>query len=117
MRISLARFRRLVAEALDELPAEFHRRIENVQVVVQSLPSRQLKDRHSGLLLGLYHGIPLSQRSIMASGELPDMIFIFQRNIERICSSEEEIRTQVRDTVMHEIGHHFGLSEEELEDV
>ena len=117
MRISLASFRQLVAEALDDFPAQFRHRMENVQIVVEQQPSPQLVKRHEGLLLGLYHGIPLSERSVMAGANLPDIILIFQRNIEHICSSEEEIRTQVRDTVVHEIGHHFGLSEEELEDI
>ena len=116
MRTSMERFRRLVSEALDELPSHFRRHMKNVDIVVEDLPPVELKRRFGGLLLGLYQGVPLPQRSTM-SVHLPDKISIYKQNIERICSSEQGIRLQVKDTVMHEIGHHFGLSEKELEDV
>jgi predicted Zn-dependent protease with MMP-like domain len=66
-------------------------------------------------LLGLYVGRPRTQRSVEDSGALPDVIYLFQRNIESICHSEEELIAQVRKTVLHEIGHHFGMSEEDLD--
>ena len=116
MKISMARFRELVAEALDDLPEEFRQQMENVDVVVENLPSLELQRRFSGLLLGLYQGIPLTRRSVMAS-HMPDLISLYKDNIEKVCSSEAEIREQVYRTVVHEVGHHFGLSEQQLEDI
>ena len=68
-------------------------------------------------LLGLYHGTPLTERSVEFAGALPDRITIYQRNIERICRSRREIVEEIRTTVLHEIGHHFGLDEDDLFDV
>lgn len=112
----MGRFRELVARALDDLPPTFRQHMDNVEVVVEDYPPVELKGRFKGLLLGLYQGVPLPTRSNMAP-HLPDKISIYKRNIERICSTEEEIYSQVQATVMHEIGHHFGLSEKELKDV
>lgn len=117
MRVSRERFYKLVEEALDGLPREFRRHMRNVEVVIEDHPPRELGIPKGEPVLGLYQGVPLCDRSVMASGTMPDIIFLFRRNIGRICSSEEEIRTEVRDTVLHEIGHHFGLDEEELEDI
>ena len=116
MELSLTRFRELVVEALDDLPEGFRQHLSNVEVVVEERPPLDIARRFAGLLLGLYQGTPLPRRSFMAVA-MPDKISIYKGNIERICSSEEAIRTQVRDTVIHEIGHHFGLTEEELKDV
>lgn len=115
MRISMARFEELVAEALDELPPEFQQMMDNVEVVVQEAPSPTLARQVGGLVLGLYQGVPLNRRSWQGMN-LPDKISIYRRNILRICATPREIREQVKITVMHEIGHHFGMSEEELRD-
>jgi predicted Zn-dependent protease with MMP-like domain len=87
---------------------------------VEDLPSRDEAER-LGLrnrrgLLGLYHGIPLTNRSVQHSGTLPDRITIYKKNIEAYCDSRAEIVDQVRRTVLHEIGHHFGLGEGDLRD-
>jgi predicted Zn-dependent protease with MMP-like domain len=117
MRVTTERFRALVAQAIDRLPPEFAERLDNVDVVVEDYPDEETQARFpGGFLLGLYHGVPLTGRSIMVT-RMPDIIYIYKRNIERICRSEAEIRTQVRDTLLHEIGHHFGLDEEELRDI
>jgi len=113
MRVSMARFRELVAEALDELPPEFQRMMDNVEVMAQEAPSPDLERRFEGLLLGLYQGVPLNQRSWLGMN-LPDKISIYRRNILRVCRTPAEIREQVKITVMHEIGHHFGMNEREL---
>jgi predicted Zn-dependent protease with MMP-like domain len=108
-------FEELVAEALESLPDEFRQLMDNVQVLVAEWPTRDqlasvgLTARTS--LLGLYEGIPLTQRGIHYGLVPPDKITIFQRPIERICWSDEEIRQQVTDTVIHELGHHFGIDE------
>jgi predicted Zn-dependent protease with MMP-like domain len=117
MRISMDRFRELVADALDALPGRFLSHLNNVEVVVEDYPPEDIRRQFPGLLLGLYHGVPLPKRTTMATGTMPDIIYIFKRNIERICSNEQQVRDQVRATVMHEIGHHFGLDEDELRDV
>jgi len=111
------RFRELVSEAIDSLPVEFLTRLNNVAVVVEDYPSlqqlRKLRLSSWGLLFGLYEGIPQTKRGSY-SGVLPDKITIFKHSIEKVARSGEEIKAQVRATVIHEIGHHFGLSDEDL---
>jgi len=111
------RFRQLVEEAIDSLPEEFAKKLNNVSVVVEDTPSqellRSLKLPAWALLFGLYRGVPQTKRGFY-SGVLPDKITIFKNPIERVSRTEEEIKAQVRATVVHEIGHHFGLSEEDL---
>lgn len=115
------RFERLVAEALDSLPVEFQEKIDNVDVVIKAWPSRQ-QVRSMGLppgetLLGLYEGIPLTKRTSRYGQVLPDRITIYQGPIEAYCRSAEEVRRQVRQVVMHELGHHFGISDERLREL
>jgi predicted Zn-dependent protease with MMP-like domain len=116
--VSKARFNELVESALRELPDEFAQFLEEVPVEVMDRPTaEQLRTAgvsKNGLLLGLYHGRPRTQRSIEDSGAMPDAIYIFQEPIQMVCRNEAELIRQVRVTVLHEIGHHFGLSEEEL---
>ncbi len=110
-------FRILVQEAIDSLPDEFAKRIDNVAILVEDQPSLQELRRLGlppwGLLFGLYQGIPVTKRQNY-SGVLPDKITIYRDSILRVANTEEQIRAQVRATVIHEIGHHFGLSDEEL---
>lgn len=111
-------FRRLVAQAMRELPREFRQRLENIDVVVQAFPSARQRGL-SGLeqrmtLLGLYEGVPLTHRGSGYGLVLPDRITIFQRPIERVCRTDEEVVEEVRRVVFHEIGHHFGLSDARL---
>lgn len=111
------RFRELVKEAIDLLPLEFAKRLDNVAVVVEDEPTqlqrRKLRLSPWSLLFGLYEGVPQTKRGSY-SGVLPDKITIFKNAIEQVAKSEEEIKAQVRSTVIHEIGHHFGLSDEDL---
>jgi predicted Zn-dependent protease with MMP-like domain len=111
------RFRELVKEALDSLPKEFSEKLDNVSVVVDDFPTPyQLAKSRLGphvLLLGLYEGVPQTKRGNYYSA-IPDKITIFKNAIEIVAITEEQIKAQVRKTVIHEIGHHFGLSEEEL---
>lgn len=108
-------FQELVRDAIDTLPDEFLRFMENVDVVVQRFPTRRqlaavgLKSRYS--LLGLYEGTPLTERGSHYSFVLPDKITIFQAPIESICATDEAIRREIQDTVIHELGHHFGIDE------
>lgn len=104
------RFEEMVAEALDGLPEELGRLMSNVAVLVEH-------DRGPRGLLGLYQGIPLSRRTSSYAGVLPDRITIYRQAICRICASEEDVVEQVRKTVVHEIGHHFGLGDPRLREL
>ena len=111
-RLRQARFARLVARALDELPAEFRERMRNIEIVVEDEPSPE-QLRGEGELLGLYEGVPLTDRGAMEP-YLPDRISIFRGPIERISASPRRQADIVRDTVVHEIAHHFGISDKRL---
>ncbi len=114
-------FERLVAQALEELPEEFQKRLDNVDVVVAANPTRdQMKRAGIGshqTLFGLYEGVPLSKRDRGYHLVLPDKITIFQQPMEALCRTNEEIRNLVRETVMHEIAHHFGIGDERLKEL
>jgi predicted Zn-dependent protease with MMP-like domain len=113
------RFEQLVAEAIDSLPDDFRQKMNNVAVVVEDLPSPREERRFARgrLLLGLYQGQPLTRRNSSYAMAFPDKITIYQGNIESICRSEDEIRRQVRKTVLHEIAHHFGIDDHRLRDL
>jgi predicted Zn-dependent protease with MMP-like domain len=104
-------FEALVAQALKSLPKIFRDRLTNVAIIVEDEPPQDLQTH--GLLLGLFHGIPRTEKSVFLS-TLPDRIFLYQRNIEAICDTEAEVRRQIRATLLHEVGHYFGLSEADL---
>jgi len=113
-------FVKVVEEALDSLPQEFRSRIRNVAVLVEDLPPTQPPPRPGKsrkLLLGLFHGVPTTKKSVFDLPSGPDHIVLYQKNIEAVCSSEAEIRRQIRLTVIHELGHYFGMTEEQLKDV
>jgi predicted Zn-dependent protease with MMP-like domain len=113
-----AKFERLIAEALDSLPLKFRKRIENLAVVVEPRPPGRRSSRAPNTLtLGLYHGVPLKDRGSYYGNVPPDVIIIYQETIEMICSSEDEVRERIREVVLHEVGHHFGLREEDLRDI
>lgn len=103
------RFEQLVADALDALPEQFQRELANVEIIVE--------DGGPSDTLGLYHGIPQTERDGSYSGVLPDLITIYRRPIESRVSSDEELAREVRITVWHEIAHHFGISDERLHEL
>jgi predicted Zn-dependent protease with MMP-like domain len=103
-------FGSLVEQALDSIPDELRRRMRNVTVVVEDLGM-------SPNLLGLYHGIPLTQRTSSYAGVLPDRITIYRLPIIRRCRTLEEVVQQVRVTVVHEVAHHFGIGDERLHEL
>ncbi|MDH5468595.1 MAG: metallopeptidase family protein [Candidatus Aminicenantes bacterium] len=115
------RFEELVEEALDELPIKFRKRIQNLAVVVEDKPSREVYERTGsspfGLLLGLYHGVPFKHRGPFYGNLPPDVITIYQKPIEQICTTEEEIKKKVREVVFHEVGHYFGFDDKELKEI
>jgi predicted Zn-dependent protease with MMP-like domain len=120
-RVSKHRFGELVEAALAEVPGEFADYLEEVSIEVRDRPSfdqmRSVGTRQGSLLLGLYLGRPRTQRSVEDSGAMPDIIYIFQESIELVSRSEQELVEQVRKTVLHEIGHHFGMSEQDLDEL
>lgn len=107
-----ARFARLVRHALDGLPAEFRERLRNLEVTIEDEPEPGQRGEH-GDLLGLYEGTPLTERGLDEPW-LPDRITIFRKPIERMSASPQRQAEIVRDTVVHEIAHHFGISDERL---
>lgn len=121
--MELDAFADLVSEAIDSLPNEFLERLENVQVDIEEWPTRDelldagMKAGDKYRLLGLYHGVPLTQRTSYYMA-LPDRITIYQRPIEAMVGEDEErIREQVRHTVIHEIAHYYGIDDDRLEEL
>ena len=105
--IEPGRFEEMVAMALDSLPAELGRLMSNVAVTVEHEPGPPG-------LLGLYEGIPLTSRTSQYAGVLPDRITIYRQAICAICRTEGEVANEVRRTVIHEVGHHFGIDDDRL---
>ena len=112
------KFQDLVEQAIGELPEDFRTRLENVVVIVEDRPSRELLDGieipPGEVLFGLYEGTPLTERGF-GTPLYPDRISIFQRPIEEECESEEEIREEIKTTIVHEVAHFFGLDDDYLE--
>src|SRR5579863_2204088 len=107
----------IVDQAIADLPEEFRKQMDNVAVIVEAWPSHQeLKDSNmlpNSLLFGLYRGIPKTKRTIYYSS-LPDKITIFAGPILAVSQDQEDAKRRIKDTVHHEIGHHFGMSDEQL---
>lgn len=116
-----AEFERLVAEAVMLIPKRFRREMNNLALVVEEEPSTdllcELEIEPPDSLYGLYQGTPLPERSWAFGNALPDRITIFQRPIEEDCEDEDEMRAVIGETLIHEVGHYFGLSEEEIEEI
>jgi predicted Zn-dependent protease with MMP-like domain len=115
------RFVDLVAEALDELPEPFASHLENVDVVVEDEPTADDLARtgvaSGGTLYGLYQGVPQTERGTGYTFVLPDKITIFRGPILRSCNDEDEAYDQIAETVVHEVAHHFGISDERLDEL
>jgi predicted Zn-dependent protease with MMP-like domain len=120
-------FVRLVEEVLDSLPMEFRKRIHNLAVIVEARPKMRKKGSALGgkigphkprnLLMGIFQGVPATQKSVFDLCIGPNRIVLYQKNIEAVCRNDAEIRHEVRLTVLHELGHYFGMNEAELKDV
>jgi predicted Zn-dependent protease with MMP-like domain len=109
IQVSEARFEEMVSDALDTVPPELARMMRNVVVVVE--------DGWNPRLLGLYEGIPLTERLSDYSAVLPDKITIYRNAICAICDTEQDVIDEVRTTVVHEVGHHFGIDDERLHEL
>jgi predicted Zn-dependent protease with MMP-like domain len=109
--VSEERFEELVGDALDQIPPELARRMDNVVILVRDRGA----DQH---LLGLYEGIPLTERDSAYGGMVtPDRITIYRQPILALCDSEDDVVRQVTITVVHEVGHHFGIDDDRLDEL
>jgi predicted Zn-dependent protease with MMP-like domain len=119
--VTKERFAELVERALADVPPAFAPYLEEVAIEIRDRPTRkQLKSvglTEDQLLLGLYHGRPRDERSVLDSAVMPDVIYIFQEDVEDASEDEEDLVEQVRITVLHEIGHHFGMDEDDLDEL
>jgi predicted Zn-dependent protease with MMP-like domain len=104
------RFEEMVGAAIDSLPEELGKLMRNVAVTVEHGPGPRG-------LLGLYQGVPLTSRTTHYAGVLPDRIIIYRQSICAICNTEDEVSDQVRRTVVHEVGHHFGIDDHRLREL
>jgi len=111
-------FEALVVEAVESLPEDFRKKLENIDIVVEEEPTAEHRkaagSKGRDLLMGLYEGVPLSKRTHYYGNVLPDKITIFRNNIERVCRTDEDIKEAVRRTVIHEFAHYFGISDEHM---
>ena len=114
-------FERLVTEAIALIPARFRREMKNLVLLVEDEPSPSLLEdmeiEPPDSLYGLYQGTPLTERTWPDGNQLPDQITLFQKPIEEDCEDEDEIRAVIGETLIHEVGHYFGLTEEEIEEI
>jgi predicted Zn-dependent protease with MMP-like domain len=115
------KFEKLAEEALAKIPKKFKKLISNLAVLVEEKASREIFEKTGSTrlssILGHYHGVPFKHRGPFYGNIPPDVIVIYQKPIESICSTEEEIKKKVREVILHEIGHYFGLSEKELREI
>ncbi|MCF6148653.1 MAG: hypothetical protein E3K37_08335 [Candidatus Kuenenia sp.] len=111
-------FDQLVLDAIRELPQNIKTRLSNVSIVVEDRPNtyilEKLKLKSNRILLGVFQGIPLNKKSVWHSSTLPEKITLFQKNIESVCRSEEDIKQRIKKVVRHEVAHYVGFSEEEI---
>ena len=121
MKLTRQEFEALVVLALKRLPKFFKKKMDNVDVVVENRASRDLLSgmglRSPFQLLGLYQGVPLDRRGFYYGNVLPDKITLFQIPIESMCQTKEEIEERVKEVVIHEVGHYFGLDDERLREL
>ncbi len=114
-------FAQVVADAVESLPEEFKSKLDNVDVVLEDYPPRSVLRKMSprGLILGLYQGIPPKYRTSRYGVRpvMPDKISLYKKNIERVCSTREQVYARIRKTLLHEIGHHFSLSDPDLRNI
>ena len=112
------KFEELVNKAYENIPREFRDKIDNVAIKVEEYPTtddlEKLEIRGNGLLLGLYRGTPLPQRSVWQGIRMPDEIVLYQKDIEKVCSTDQEIEERVNEVLQHEIAHYFGLNDDEI---
>ncbi len=116
--MKIEKFESLVEEALAEIPEKFKKYIKNLAILVEERPPKKIFNFRDispkSLILGLYHGVPFKHRGPYYGNLPPDVIVIYKEPIESVCRNEEEVQQKIKEVVFHEIGHYFGLSEEDL---
>ncbi len=121
MRLLEDEFAELVEEALSDIPKPLAQYLRNITVDIEPMPDartcQEMEVDDPRDILGVYHGTPLTERSVEQVVQMPDRITVYQRNIERICRTRRQIVEQIRTTVFHEVGHHFGLDEDDLDEL
>jgi predicted Zn-dependent protease with MMP-like domain len=121
VRVDNEQFDRAVTDALRSIPRRFRRAMSNIAIIVEDEPApellRELDITPPGTLFGLYQGTPLTERGWDHGNVLPDRILIFRGPHERSAASHEDLTVAIAETLIHEIGHHFGLSEEEIQEI
>jgi predicted Zn-dependent protease with MMP-like domain len=118
MKLTRKQFEQLVLAELEALPEAFQKALKNIAVIVEEWPDRatmrEFGVEHRDELFGAYLGTPLPERTADYGNALPDKICLYQKSLESFCRNEDELREQVRITLLHEIGHYFGLDEDRL---
>jgi predicted Zn-dependent protease with MMP-like domain len=118
MNISEEEFQVLMEQAMDSIPKDFKSRMDNIAFIVEQFPSSSDLERlgmnDGRYLLGLYSGIPYTYRNTWYTGTTPDRIILFQKNIESLCRTKEELVEKIREVVVHEIAHYFGMTDDEI---
>ena len=109
--VSQQAFEAMIDDALDEIPEAFARHMTNMVVLARDF------NEDNPTLLGLFEGVPLTEQHANHAGFLPDAIFVYKNALEAMCGDEEELRQEVRVTLLHEVGHYFGLKEDELHEL
>jgi predicted Zn-dependent protease with MMP-like domain len=117
--MTLKKFKAIARRAIRELPAMFHPHVDDLLVIVRQRPSRKLL-REMGMeededLLGLYDGPALTERSVSDAGDMPPTVILFYEPLLEACETEDELVHEIQATILHEIGHYFGLDEDQLE--
>jgi predicted Zn-dependent protease with MMP-like domain len=121
LHLSESQFDRIVHEAVARIPSTFRRHLDNIVISVQRRPDPEMLDELSippgETLFGLYWGVPLTERSLIEPPLYPDTIYLFQEPLEQVCTTAEELREEIAITVVHELAHALGMSDEELDDL
>jgi predicted Zn-dependent protease with MMP-like domain len=119
--VERAAFEKLVAEALQSIPRRFRKEMRNIAIIVEDEPSpallREMGVTPPDTLLGLYSGVPLTERSWRGEQQMPDRIHIFQGPHERDSRDDDDLVVAIAETLIHEVGHYFGMSEEQIEEI
>jgi len=118
IRVTEEEFQEMMESSMESIPVQFKNRMENIAFLVEPVPSEsdltRLELKEASSLLGLYSGTPYTRRNTWYAGTTPDRIILFQKNIEAICSTKEQLKAKIREVVIHEIAHYFGMNEEEI---
>lgn len=118
MQVTEEEFQEYMESALESIPQNFKSKFENIVFIIEPYPSEHDLERLSLInkndLLGLYSGIPYTHRNTWYAGASPDRIILFQKNIESLCRTKEQLISKIREVVIHEIAHYFGMSESEI---